>query len=340
MKRAHFSLALAAVSLFPIVSVQAQQVIPAAAPAAPALPIGNLPQGVAVDVNGDKILVTDVNRMQNAYVASLDPNTKPSAQDLADVRKQIIDNLIDVRLLAQEARRRNIVVKPEEGDKALAAFKENFRNDKEFTDWMGKEGKTEVDVRKVITDELTLRQLSKVLTADIVVSNDDIATYYNANKEKFKVPEGVKAHHILLAINPGAPADEKDRVRKRAVDLMKQLKNGADFATLAKANSDDPGSKEDGGDLGAFTRGQMVKPFEDAAFGATAGQIVGPIETQFGFHIIKVDEKLPERYVPLAEVQKNADIKAFLLHEKVQQRLDQTVSGLRAKSRITVSPTA
>lgn len=340
MKRAYLPFALTAVSLFSPAWVQAQQVIPAAAPAAPAIPVANLPQGVAVDVNGEKIMLADVARMQNAYVASLDPNAKPTAQDLAEVRKQILDNLIDVRLLSQEARRRNIVVKPEEGDKAVAAFKENFRNDKEFTEWMANEGKTEADVRKVITDELVLRQLSKVLTADIIISNDDIATYYNANKVKFKIPEGVKAHHILLAINPGAPADEKERVRKRALDLIKQLKSGSDFATLAKANSDDPGSKEDGGDLGAFTRGQMVKPFEDAAFGATAGQIVGPVETQFGFHIIKVDEKLPERYVPLAEVQKNPDIKAFLLHEKVQERLDQTVATLRTKSKITMSPLA
>ncbi len=295
--------------------------------------------GVAADVNGDKILTADLNRMVDSIKAS-EPSfatgTPEAKKALAEIKTQVLDELITTKLLSQEAKKRKIVADPKIINDSINAIKtgNKFKTDAEFQAVLAKEGKSVDDLRRAISDEVAIRQLSQQLTADVTVSGDDIAAFYNANRDQFTVPEGVKARHILLAINPAAPASVKESQRKRALDLIKQLNNKADFAALAKANSDDQSNKEQGGDLGAFARGQMVKPFEDAAFGAQIGKIVGPVETSFGLHIIRVDEKIPSRVIPLSEVQADPRIKPFLLKEKVQKRLDENIAKFKAAAKI------
>jgi peptidyl-prolyl cis-trans isomerase C len=119
---------------------------------------------------------------------------------------------------------------------------------------------------------------------------------YKANSKKYEQPEQVRASHILIrTAEPDAKA--------KAEAILKELRNGADFSKLAKDKSQDPGSAAKGGDLGFFARGRMIKPFEDTAFGmAKAGDISGVIESPFGFHIIRLDEKKPAGLQPYAEV--------------------------------------
>ena len=311
------------------------QTAPAASTSAPA------PAGVAAEVNGEKILAADLNRMVEAIKAQ-DPAFKtdsPAAKKaLTDIKGQILDELITTRLLAQEAKKRNVATDAKQVDAALASIKTGFKTDADFRTALQKDGKTPEDLRRVIIEELSIRELSKQLTADVTVSGDDIATFYRANLTEFTVPEGVKARHILLAINPSAPAAEKERVKKRAADLIKQLNNKGDFVALAKTNSDDQSNKQIGGELPAFTRDQMVKPFEDAAFAAPVGKIVGPVETDFGFHIIRVDEKIAAKTLTLAEVQANPQIgprlKAFLLKQKVQKRLEESIAKLKTAGKV------
>ena len=294
--------------------------------------------GVAADVNGEKIMVADLNRIVETIKAqepSFATNTPAAQKALIEVRQQVLDDLITTRVLAQEARKRGIAAKVEDVNKSIAQIRSSFKTEAEFKAALAEDGKTPDDLRKIIAEELAIRELSTQLTRDVTVSGEDIAQYYRANPTKFTIPEGIKAHHILLAINAGAPQSEKERVRKRAQELIRQLQNGANFDTLAKTNSDDPGSKDTGGNLGAFTRGQMVKPFEDAAFAAQPGKVVGPVETEFGFHIIRVDEKIASKMVPLAEVQANPEMKAFLLKRKVQARLEETIAQLKQKGKIT-----
>jgi peptidyl-prolyl cis-trans isomerase C len=121
-------------------------------------------------------------------------------------------------------------------------------------------------------------------------------TSYKANAKKYEQPEQVRASHILIrTAEPDAKA--------KAEAILKELRNGADFSKLAKDKSQDPGSAAKGGDLGFFGRGRMIKPFEDTAFGmAKAGDISGVIESPFGFHIIRLDEKKPAGLQPFAEV--------------------------------------
>lgn len=295
--------------------------------------------GVAADVNGDKILTADLNRMVATIKAS-DPSFAASTPEvtkaLADIKSQVLDELITTKLLSQEAKRRKIIADPKKVDEAVTAIKtgSGFKTDAEFKAVLAKDDKTPDDLRRAIADELAIRELSQQLSADVTVSGDDIATFYRANLDQFTVPEGIKARHILLAVNPGAAASVKEAQRKRALDLIKQLNNKADFVALAKTNSDDQSNKDSGGDLGAFTRGQMVKAFEDAAFAAPVGKAVGPVETSYGYHIIRVDEKIPSKVIPLSEVQADPRIKPFLLKEKVKKRLDESIAKLKTTAKI------
>lgn len=297
------------------------------------------PSSVAAEVNGEKILSTDLNRMV-ASIKAQDPafsaNTPAVAKALSDIKIQILDELITTRLLAQEAKRRKIVVDAKAVDVAVNGVKtgNGFKTDAEFRAALQKDGKTPDDLRRAISDELAIRELSKQLAADITVSGNDIADFYRSNLDKFTVPEGVRARHILLAINPNAPAAEKERVKKRAADLIRQLNNKTDFAALAKTNSDDPSNKDQGGQLPPFARGEMVKSFEDAAFAAPVGKIVGPVETNFGIHILRVDEKIPSKVLPLSDAQKNPELRAYLLKQKIQKRLDDSIVKLKTSAKI------
>jgi len=157
-------------------------------------------------------------------------------------------------------------------------------------------------IRYLVVDTNTLRRL-------LPVNDKEIASYYKDHMDEFKEQEQAHAAHILIRIPANAGAEAEARAKLTAQQVAKLARSGADFATLAKKYSEDPGSKDKGGDLGWFERGRMVKEFEDAVFGHKPGEIVGPIKSQFGYHIIKVEGFRPARVRPLAEVKDQVKFK-------------------------------
>lgn len=134
-------------------------------------------------------------------------------------------------------------------------------------------------------------------------SEADIQAYYDAHThDRFMLPEQVRARHILIKLEPDATESRREEARKRAEDLLARIKAGADFAALAKKHSDDTASAPLGGDLGLFGRGRMVAPFESAAFALEVGQVSEIVESPFGFHLIKLEEKRAATTRPLDEV--------------------------------------
>ena len=138
---------------------------------------------------------------------------------------------------------------------------------------------------------------------DVAVSAQDIEAVYQRDKDtRFVTPERVRARHILLSLDPDASEEEKTVVRMAAIALLEQVRDGADFAALAQEHSDDTPTGAKGGDLGFFSRGAMVKPFEDAAFSLSVGEVSEPVETQLGFHIIQLEDRQPAQPRPFDEV--------------------------------------
>ncbi|HSQ80650.1 MAG TPA: SurA N-terminal domain-containing protein [Casimicrobiaceae bacterium] len=164
---------------------------------------------------------------------------------------------------------------------------------------------------------LTLSQDS--LAAQMKIDPATVRQAYEANAKQYSTAEERQASHILIAVKPDATPAEKAEAKAKATALLAKVRaNPADFAALAKENSQDPGSAQQGGELGSFARGSMVKPFEDAVFAAKVGDIVGPIETNFGYHIIKVTGITPARVQSFDEVK--GRIEADLRREKATQK--------------------
>ncbi len=152
------------------------------------------------------------------------------------------------------------------------------------------------DIELVVLDMPTVANSVKI-------SDADLQSYYAQNRERFSIPEERRAEHILITVPKNASEAEKEKARKKAEALLSQLKaDPSRFAELAKAHSEDPGSAKNGGDLGFFTRGKMVKPFNDTVFSMKKGEISDLVETDFGYHIISVTDIKPAVAKPLSQV--------------------------------------
>ena len=155
----------------------------------------------------------------------------------------------------------------------------------------------------------------KDYTDRVKVSEKEVKKYYETFQEAYQVPERIRARHILFKVPPNAKKEEVEKIKKEAEKVLKLAKSGKDFAKLAEKYSQGPTAKK-GGDLGYFTRGMMVKPFEKAAFSLKKGEISGLVRTSFGFHIIKLEDKQPAHVKPFEEVKKGIETKLKLQKAK------------------------
>ncbi len=165
------------------------------------------------------------------------------------------------------------------------------------------------------------------VAATISVQDADIERAYNSSLDRFRTPERVRVRHILLKTQD-KPASEAANIEKKAQDLLKQVKGGADFAALASKNSEDPGSAAKGGDLDWVTRGQTVPEFEQSAFSLKPGEISNLVKTMYGFHILKLEAKEEARVRPLAEVRD--EIRKELLRAQVFNKMQTAGDQIRA----------
>ena len=177
----------------------------------------------------------------------------------------------------------------------------------------------QADIEYVVLD-------AAAVAAQASVTDDDIKAYYEQNQKQYATEEQRRASHILITVKKDASAADKAAAKTKAEGLVAQLrKNPGDFAKLAKANSQDPGSADNGGDLGYFSRGAMVKPFADAAFSLKQGEISDPVESDFGYHVIEVTGIKPAAVKPLESVKAEigAEIKKQIAAKKYSEMADQ-----------------
>jgi peptidyl-prolyl cis-trans isomerase D len=175
------------------------------------------------------------------------------------------------------------------------------------------------ELKYLLVDNTRLRQKT-------VITQKDIQDYYDTNASQFQIPEQVHAAHILIKVDPNATPAEQSAAEKKAAEVAQKARSGADFSALAKKYSEDPGSKDKGGDLGTFGKGQMVPAFDQAVFSMKPGEIRGPVRTKFGYHIIKLIDKTPAHEKPLEEVQNQ--IRLSLETQRVNEQADKIASAL------------
>jgi peptidyl-prolyl cis-trans isomerase C len=190
----------------------------------------------------------------------------------------------------------------------------------------------EKDLRDYTRRDLVITNfIEKTIVPKVTVSEEDARKFYNENPDKFTKSEAVKASHILVGVDQKATAEEKKAAREKAEKLRKELAGGADFAALAKASSTCPSSQQ-GGDLGYFGKGQMVPAFEQAAFSLKPGEISEVVETQFGYHIIKLTDKKAAEKVEFKEARPR--IEDFLKNQKTGAAVNDYLAEARKTAKI------
>jgi peptidyl-prolyl cis-trans isomerase C len=157
-------------------------------------------------------------------------------------------------------------------------------------------------LKYLVNDLLAREYLIKYVIKDVEVTEDDLRQYYKENQKKFSIPEEVRARHILIRVPFGASDDVKSKAKEKAEGVLEWLKKGEKFETLAEQYSEDPKSKNIGGDLDYFSRGQMAKSFDEAVFSMKPGQISEVVKTDFGYHIIMLEDHKDTRTRSFKEV--------------------------------------
>jgi peptidyl-prolyl cis-trans isomerase C len=239
--------------------------------------------------------------------------------------QQIMPQLVSIEIAKAYAQEHNITVSDEEVDQELAKLKEqvgdqarssgqDMSNQEAYEQALKQNNITEEQLREDIRENLPVQEVQKRVAGDAEPSDEEIQNYYEKNKEaQFTTPEQRCVRHILF---------NKDQ-KEKAKDVKQQLENGGDFAKLAKENSQDPGSAAKGGDLGCLGKGETVPEFEQAAFGAEQGEIVGPVQTEFGYHILQVTDVKPEQTRSLQEVE--SQIRSQLATEKQSEAFNKWI---------------
>lgn len=239
-----------------------------------------------------------------------------AVQTTAFAPKTVADNLSNLN--DQERTVQMLNFKP---DTYAAQVKLSDDMLKAYYDKNGKRFETpeQAAIEYVVLDAATVAAQSQV-------TEDDIKSYYQQNQKQYATEEQRRASHILIGVKKDASAADKAAAKAKAAGLVAQLrKNPGDFAKLAKADSQDPGSAANGGDLGFFGRGAMVKPFEEAAFGLKQGEISDPVESDFGYHVIEVTGIKPAAVKPLDSVKDDiaAEIKKQIAAKKYAELAEQ-----------------
>jgi parvulin-like peptidyl-prolyl isomerase len=249
-------------------------------------------------------------------------------EQLILAQRQMLDRLIQIQILLQRATDADKADGKKKTDLQLAVLLKNAGSQEDFQTKLKAAGLTEAELRAKITQEATaMATLKRELK--IAATDADAKKFYDENASDFEVPEEAHVRHILLlTLDPTTrqplPDDQKTAKKKQIDDLLKRAKGGEDFAKLATQFSEDPGSKDNGGELTEFPRGQMLPEFEAAAFSLRTNQISDVVTTMYGYHIIKLLNKTPARKLTLAEKIPMTDL---TVGDKVKENLEQEQIG-------------
>jgi foldase protein PrsA len=319
---------------------------------APALATGTNTDAAMKQLFGDPAIVTatgfTIKRSDlDEIVSGAKANAAAQGQQLPQgFDAQVLNKLISIQVLLQKATDADHVEGKNTADMEYTNLVKRFGSPEAFQRQLTAAGMTVDQLRAKATQEATANAALK-RALNISVSDAEVAAYYSNHAADFEVPETVKARHILLlTINPETHAPLETNIisakRKQIEDLLKQVRAGGDFAALVKQYSEDPGSKETGGEY-TFPRGQMDAAFEAAAFSMTNNQISDVITSSYGFHIIQTLEKKPAHKVlltdkiPQSDVTIATSIKEGLTNLKARKVTPDYVKKLRVEYKVEIT---
>jgi peptidyl-prolyl cis-trans isomerase C len=290
------------------------------------------------EVNGTPIkrdlLVRTLKSVEKTYSMTGQVLTQ---EKLDQIKGSVVDNIINTEVLVFQAAAEGIAPDPVKAKESYDQFKKQFPTEEAFKELLKAQEMTEEEIKKEFERTTRIRALlDKNVFGKITVAPEEIRQYYDKNKPEFERKESVHASHILARVitsaDPKANEDSKAKAKQKIAEIGKKLKAGEDFAKVAKEESEDPGSGPKGGDLGFFSKGQMVPVFEKTAFELEAGKVSPIVESEFGFHIIKVWEKKPAGMTSFEEATKA--IEGKLKAQAANAKAKDYIAELRAKLKV------
>ncbi|MGC8490845.1 MAG: peptidylprolyl isomerase [Syntrophobacteraceae bacterium] len=289
----------------------------------------------AATVNGKPIAMSAYTARVNRIMSQLSlTGQKVDPKQTATLKTRILDSLIARELLKQEAEKKGIKADPAQVKASMDAIQKST-TPQNFAASLKQMDMTEADFRNYMATELSIKKLiDQELGSKVAVTPQEVKTFYDSNPNLFKTPEMVRASHILIKVDKNATAKQKAEALAKIKKIQKRILKGADFATVAKQVSEDPGSRANGGDLNYFAKDQMVPSFANAAFALKPGQMSGIVKTRFGYHLIKVTAIKPPATVPFDKIK--GQIEEHLKAQKMQKALPAYIDGLKSKAKIQI----
>lgn len=283
-------------------------------------------------VNGTVITRGEVDRTIKAILTQNKQSQQLPPEAMKQAEEATLENLISAELLYQAGTKLEVKDLDKQLEAKLSQSKARFPSVAEYEKALQAVGLSEKELTEFTRKDIVISNLvQKEIAPKITISDEDAKKFYDENMDRFKQPESVKASHILIGVDPKATPEEKQKAKEKAEAILKKVKAGEDFAALAKKESTCPSSAQ-GGDLGFFTKGQMVAPFEKAAFALKPGEISDVVETQFGYHVIKVTEKKSGEAVKFDEAKER--IKEYLKGQKIQKAIGDYITTLRSTAKV------
>ncbi len=294
--------------------------------------------GPIATVDGKPIPAAEFNLEMQRLKAS---NVPPAL--LQQASAQIVQRLIDRRLIEDEIERENVDVTDAQIDERMQEVRDEFAK---ASEQLGEEASLEQLTQQLgISEEELRKSIAQSIAIEVILENRGVATptdeevraFYDQNRDKFGQPEQIRVRHILVKVDEGADDATVAAAKTRAEKIQKEAsKKGADFASLAKEKSEGPSAPE-GGDLGYFPRGRMVPEFEKVAFALKKpGDVSEPVRTSFGWHVIKLEDKKESGLMPFEEV--SEELGTQLKNQKISEGLVALLEDLRKSHTVEVHP--
>ena len=288
---------------------------------------------VVARINGEPILKKEFDEQVERNMARYrgqNHQLPPSIEQR--IKESVVRRMIDDEMIAQKAKSLGIDITAADLAAKFTEYKSRFRTDEAFSDYLKRSNNTEENMKTDLKRNMLRDQVVEKLSGSVDVTDDEVKKYYDENKQRFIDREQVKASRILVRVAPNATDKEKKDAKKKAETVRaKVAAKNADFAEIAKTDSQGPEASR-GGDLGWFARGRMPPEFDNVAFAMQAEATSNVVETKMGYEIIKVWEKKAERERPVDEVKEN--IKNSLLARKKNEKRRDILKDLKAGAKI------
>ena len=292
--------------------------------AATAIYITQRPEQYAATVNGVGIPSAEIDK-QVDQVKEQQPNIfdgPDGDKQEAQMRKSALDSLITAELIRQEAEKKNITVPKSEVTRRIQQIKKIFKTDEEFQKALKDQNLTESELEVKVEEQAVAEKMLKQVTGKVKPSDKELKDYYEKNKAQMVEPEKKQWRRIVV------------KTEKEAKDLREQLDNGADFADLAKANSEDTATKDKGGDLGLMQDTDFPPEISQGLADVELNDLSEVIKATDGYHIYQLTEIKPEKQMSFKDVK--SQLKQGLTREKEQEKFAAWLEKVKKKAEIKI----